>query len=41
MMKTRAILILAAALTLAACNTVQGLGRDLSSAGDAVEDAAK
>jgi len=28
-------------LTLAACNTVEGAGKDLKSAGDAVEDTAK
>jgi len=41
-MKTgAAILLLLAGLTLSACNTVQGFGRDLSSAGEAVSDAAK
>jgi predicted small secreted protein len=41
-MKTRALLmILVSGLAAAACNTVQGVGRDLSSAGQAVSDAAK
>ncbi len=35
-----ASLALGTALLLAACNTVEGAGRDLQSAGDAVEDAA-
>lgn len=29
------------ALSLAACNTIAGAGRDVQSAGDAVEDAAQ
>ena len=32
---------LSAVLFLAACNTVEGVGRDLQSAGTAVEDTAK
>jgi len=39
----RKLLILAAAavcLTVAACNTVEGAGRDVSSAGHAVSDTA-
>jgi predicted small secreted protein len=35
-----AALALGTALLLSACNTVEGAGRDLQSAGDAVEDAA-
>jgi predicted small secreted protein len=35
-----ASLALGAALLLSACNTVEGAGRDLQSAGSAVEDAA-
>jgi entericidin B len=31
----------AAALTTAACNTISGVGRDASAAGDAVTDAAE
>ncbi len=34
-------LILLAATTLAACNTVQGAGKDISSAGHAVSDTAQ
>ena len=34
-------LLLSASLFVAACNTVEGAGRDVSSAGDAVADAAK
>ena len=33
--------LLALALTLAGCNTVQGLGKDVQKAGAAVERAAK
>lgn len=29
-----------AALTLSACNTTEGFGRDVESTGDAIEDAA-
>ncbi len=32
---------LAASLTVAACNTVEGAGKDVSSAGNAVSDTAK
>ncbi len=35
------ILALTGSLALAACNTVEGAGKDVSSAGDAVSDAAK
>ena len=35
-----ASLALGTALLLSACNTVEGAGRDLQSAGQAVEDAA-
>jgi entericidin B len=35
------ILAASAAFATAACNTVAGAGRDVSSAGDAVSDAAK
>jgi len=34
-------LILSAPLALAACNTVEGMGEDLSGAGDAITDAAQ
>lgn len=33
-------LIVAATLSLAACNTVEGVGEDTQSAGEAIEDAA-
>lgn len=36
-----AIAILAATLLLAACNTVEGAGKDVSSVGHAVTDTAK
>ena len=35
------IAILAAAFVLAGCNTVQGVGKDVQKAGNAVENAAK
>jgi len=34
-------LVLAATLSLAACNTVEGVGQDVESSGEAIEDAAK
>lgn len=40
-MKKAAILVLAAAAMLAACNTVEGVGRDVQSVGHTVEKAAK
>ena len=41
-MKTVATLLLALTLvTLAACNTVKGIGQDLQKAGEKIEDAAK
>jgi predicted small secreted protein len=33
--------VLAAALAVAGCNTVEGMGRDVSSVGKTVSDAAK
>lgn len=33
--------VIAAALIASACNTVEGVGKDVKSAGDAVEKAAK
>lgn len=40
MSRTRlAAAALLALLVLTACNTVQGIGRDVRSAGDAIEDA--
>ena len=41
MRKIFVILSAAAALTTAACNTVAGVGRDASAAGDAVTGAAE
>jgi predicted small secreted protein len=35
------VLAAAAAFATAACNTVEGAGRDVSSAGDAVSDTAR
>lgn len=32
---------LAAAFTLSACNTMEGLGKDITKAGEKIEDAAK
>lgn len=33
--------LLAGTLAVAGCNTVEGIGKDVKSAGDTVEDAAK
>ena len=38
--KFLAIVVLTGSLGLAACNTVEGAGKDISSAGNAVSDAA-
>ena len=35
------VLGLATAMLLAGCNTMEGLGKDISKAGDKIEDAAK
>jgi predicted small secreted protein len=35
------VFALFAVLGLSACNTVQGIGKDISKAGDVIEDAAK
>ncbi len=35
------LMIVAAGLTVAACNTVEGAGKDVSAAGHAVTDTAK
>lgn len=37
----RVLLITAMMLSLAACNTTAGVGRDLESVGDAIEDSAE
>lgn len=39
--KIFALAMVAGSLMVAACNTVEGAGRDVSSAGEAVQDAAK
>lgn len=39
--KIFAMALVAGSLMVAACNTVEGAGRDLQSAGDAVADTAK
>ena len=39
--KLMAIAVVAGALMVSACNTVEGAGKDVSSAGDAVQNAAK
>ena len=41
MRKIFVLVAAAAALTTAACNTIQGVGRDTQAAGQAVEGAAK
>ena len=38
---TLAGLMLAATLSLAACNTVEGIGKDAQSAGEAIEEAGR
>lgn len=38
--KLLTIFAISSGLVLAACNTVEGVGEDVSSAGDAVQDAA-
>lgn len=40
MRKIMAIIVLSSSLMVAACNTVEGVGEDVSSAGEAVKDAA-
>ncbi len=39
--KLMTMAVVAGALLAAACNTVEGAGKDVSSAGDAVQNAAK
>ena len=41
MKKMIGLMMVAGALLVSACNTVSGAGRDVSSAGDAVSDAAE
>ena len=38
---TTVFAILAAVLTLSACNTVKGMGQDVQKAGSVIEDAAR
>ena len=40
-MKPMIAALLAAALTLVGCNTVEGIGQDLEKAGESIEKAAK
>ena len=40
MRKMLTLLVLSGGLALAACNTVEGLGRDVQSVGETVEDVA-
>jgi predicted small secreted protein len=40
MRKVAVIMTVMAGLALSACNTIGGLGRDIQSAGDTIEDAA-
>jgi entericidin A len=35
------LIALAALLALAGCNTIEGMGKDISKAGDKIEEAAK
>jgi len=37
----RMLLIICAALALAACNTMEGIGKDVKKGGEAIEKAAK
>lgn len=41
MRKVLAAMLIGSAMLVAACNTIEGVGRDVESAGDAVADAAK
>jgi predicted small secreted protein len=41
MRKLIILAVMAAGLTVAACNTIEGAGRDVSSAGAAVSDTAR
>ena len=38
---TRILIAIAAALALAGCNTVEGVGKDIKKGGEAIEKAAK
>jgi predicted small secreted protein len=41
MRKLAALMLIAAAMTISACNTVKGAGQDVSAAGHAVSDTAE
>lgn len=41
MRKLVVLMIMAAGLTVSACNTMHGAGKDVSAAGEAVQDVAK
>jgi predicted small secreted protein len=38
---TRILLVIAAALVAAGCNTVEGLGKDIRKGGEVIEDTAR
>ena len=40
-MKSTLLILLAAVLVLAGCNTLEGAGKDIQKAGEKIEDAAK
>lgn len=40
-MKMMTVLLLAASLVLGACNTVQGVGKDIKQGGQAIENAGR
>jgi len=40
-MKPMIAVLIAAALTLAGCNTVEGVGKDIEKAGDAIQKSTK
>jgi predicted small secreted protein len=40
-MKPMIAILIAAALTLAGCNTVEGLGQDIEKAGESIQKSAK
>lgn len=40
-MKSALVFLIASCFALSACNTIQGVGKDVQKAGEKVEDAAK
>ena len=40
-MKSTLLILIAAVLVLAGCNTLEGAGKDIQKAGEKIEDAAK